>query len=66
MKDLELKWVFQAKSFEKFEATPIVVDGVMYTVQAPNDAVALDAATGRMFWTYSISRRKPRGRAAVA
>ena len=24
----------------------------MYTVQAPNDVVALDAATGRVFWTY--------------
>src|SRR3989440_7259742 len=25
----------------------------MYTVQAPNDVIALDAATGRIFWTYS-------------
>jgi alcohol dehydrogenase (cytochrome c) len=52
VKNLQLKWVFQARSFEKFEATPLVVDGVMYTVQAPNDIVALDAATGRVFWTY--------------
>jgi alcohol dehydrogenase (cytochrome c) len=50
---LELAWVWQARSLEKFEATPLVVDGVMYTVQAPNDVVALDAATGRVFWTYS-------------
>lgn len=49
---LELQWVWQARSLEKFEATPLVVDGVMYTVQAPNDVVALDAATGRVFWTY--------------
>ncbi len=53
--DLELKWVFQARSFEKFEATPLVVDGVMYTVQPPNDVVALDAATGRVFWTYNYT-----------
>ncbi len=32
---------------------PLVVGGVLYTVQAPNDVVALDAATGRIFWTYS-------------
>ena len=51
--DLELQWVFQARSLEKFEATPLVVDGVMYTIQNPNDVVALDAATGRLFWTYS-------------
>ena len=53
MKDLRLAWVWQARSLEKFEATPLVVDGVLYTVQAPNDIVALDAATGRSFWTFS-------------
>src|SRR5215813_7536660 len=42
VKDLELKWMFQARSLEKFEATPLVVDGVLYTVQAPNDVVAMD------------------------
>ena len=40
--------MFQARSLEKFEATPLVVDGVMYTVQPPNDIMALDAATGRI------------------
>ena len=50
--NLEQKWIFQARSLEKFEATPLVVDGIMYTVQPPNDVVALDAATGRVFWTY--------------
>ncbi|HUF73901.1 MAG TPA: PQQ-dependent dehydrogenase, methanol/ethanol family [Gammaproteobacteria bacterium] len=50
--ELELKWIWQARSLEKFEATPLVVDGILYTVQAPNDIVALDAATGRVFWTY--------------
>src|ERR1043165_8228312 len=49
-KNLELQWVFQARSLEKFEATPLVVDGVLYTVQAPNDVVAMDAATGRVVW----------------
>ena len=53
VKNLELQWVYQARSLEKFEATPLVVDGIMYTVQAPNDVIALDAATGRVFWTYS-------------
>src|SRR5579884_4281189 len=55
VKHLEQQWVFQARSLEKFEATPLVVDGIMYTVQPPNDIVALDAATGRIFWTYSYS-----------
>jgi alcohol dehydrogenase (cytochrome c) len=52
-KNLQLQWVWQARSLEKFEATALVVDGVLYTVQAPNDVVALDAVTGRLFWTYS-------------
>jgi alcohol dehydrogenase (cytochrome c) len=51
-KNLELQWVFQARSLEKFEATPLVVDGIMYTVQAPNDIVAIDAVTGKVFWIY--------------
>jgi alcohol dehydrogenase (cytochrome c) len=55
VKNLEQQWVFQTRSLEKFEATPLVVDGIMYTVQAPNDVVALDAVTGRVFWTYSYS-----------
>src|SRR6266513_4632484 len=57
VRNLELQWVFQtrgpAEPTEKFEATPLVVDGVMYTVLAPNHVVALDAATGRLFWMYS-------------
>jgi alcohol dehydrogenase (cytochrome c) len=52
LKDLEMKWVFQAQSLNSFLATPIVVDGVMYLTQAPNDVVALDAKNGRVFWTY--------------
>lgn len=51
--DLELKWVFQSRSLEKFEMTPLVVDDVMYAVQMPNDVVALDALTGRKFWQYN-------------
>jgi len=52
VKNLELKWVFQAQSLQKFESTPLVVDGVMYLTQSPNDVVALDAKSGRVFWLY--------------
>ena len=53
--NLQLQWAFQARSLEKFEATPLVVDGMMYLTQAPNDVVALDAATGEIKWLYSYS-----------
>lgn len=56
---LELQWVWQVRSragaAEKFEATPLVVDGVMYSVSPPNDVIALDPKTGRLFWTYSYT-----------
>ena len=52
-RDLKLSWVFQSRSLEKHEVTPIVVDGVMYTVQSPNDVFALDAATGKTIWQFS-------------
>jgi alcohol dehydrogenase (cytochrome c) len=47
---LELKWIHQAQMAGAWEASPIVVDGVMYLTQRPNDVVALDAKTGRIFW----------------
>ena len=49
---LEMKWVLQAQAPGPWEATPLVVDGVMYVTQRPNDVVALDARTGRIFWMY--------------
>ncbi len=51
--DLTLKWVFQSRSLEKHEVTPLVVDGVMYTVQGINDVMALDASTGKLIWRYA-------------
>ena len=52
VKGLEMKWVFQASSLENFESTPLVVDGIMYFTSPINDVVALDAATGRVFWMF--------------
>ena len=60
VKNLELQWVWQSKSLEKFEATALAVDGVLYTVQGPPvqgqyEVVALDGVTGRVFWTYNYA-----------
>jgi alcohol dehydrogenase (cytochrome c) len=52
VKALELKWILQAQVAGPWEASPIVVDGIMYVTQRPNDVVALDARTGRIFWIY--------------
>jgi alcohol dehydrogenase (cytochrome c) len=55
VKNLQQAWIWQARSLEKFQATPLVVDGVMYTVEAPNNVVALDAVTGRPFWQFNYT-----------
>jgi len=52
VKNLELKWMYQGAVAGGWQTTPLVVDGVMYITQRPNDVLALDAKTGRAFWTY--------------
>ena len=51
-KNLELKWMYQAAVAGNWQTSPLVVDGIMYLTQRPNDVVALDAKTGRVFWIY--------------
>ncbi|MGE0158236.1 MAG: pyrroloquinoline quinone-dependent dehydrogenase [Gemmatimonadales bacterium] len=50
--DLELKWMLPNQVFGAWQSNPIVVDGIMYLTQRPNDVMAVDAATGRVFWLY--------------
>ena len=52
VEDLQLQWVYQTPVFGPWQSTPLVVDGIMYLTQRPNDVVALDARTGRAFWSY--------------
>ncbi|MES1255544.1 MAG: PQQ-dependent dehydrogenase, methanol/ethanol family [Acidobacteriota bacterium] len=52
VKNLELKWMYQAAAAGGWQTSPLVVDGIMYVTQRPNDVVALDAKTGRVFWIY--------------
>ena len=56
VKGLELAWLWQSDSYPGgFQATPLVVDGVMYTVEAPNNVVALEAATGWVLWKFDYA-----------
>jgi alcohol dehydrogenase (cytochrome c) len=51
VRNLALKWVWRPRYLDKMETTPLAVDGVVYTVHN-SDVVALDAVTGRSFWTF--------------
>jgi alcohol dehydrogenase (cytochrome c) len=50
--NLESKWVVQDEVFGAWQTSPIVVDGIMYITERPNDVEAVDARTGRVFWQY--------------
>jgi alcohol dehydrogenase (cytochrome c) len=56
---LAAQWTFQTGVVNKFEATPIVLDGVLYITGALNHAWAVDARTGRQIWHYQ--RTLPEG-----
>ncbi len=45
-------WSYQVTSMHKFEATPLVVDGIMYVSEPPSNVTALDTRTGRPLWKY--------------
>ncbi|MGB0035153.1 MAG: PQQ-dependent dehydrogenase, methanol/ethanol family [Candidatus Acidiferrales bacterium] len=49
---LALAWHYDLDTRRGQEATPIVVDGVMYFTSAWSKVFALDAATGAPLWTY--------------
>src|SRR6266849_1596878 len=53
VKNLHVKWLFQGRHLEKFETTPLIVDGIMYLTRPENDVFALDAETGRVLWVYN-------------
>ncbi|ARS27510.1 PQQ-dependent dehydrogenase, methanol/ethanol family [Sphingomonas sp. KC8] len=49
---LSLAWSYDLDTDRGQEATPIIVDGVMYTSSAWSKVYALDAATGKLLWSY--------------
>ncbi|QIB66832.1 PQQ-dependent dehydrogenase, methanol/ethanol family [Kineobactrum salinum] len=50
--DLGLAWSFEFNSKRGQEATPIVVDGVMYVSTAWSRVYALNAVSGEMLWHF--------------
>ena len=51
------RWAFTVPGASGLQATPIVVDGVMY-VTATNECYALDAGTGHPIWHYQRARNR--------
>jgi len=56
VKDLKPTWITSLGSGSDFkysgEATPLVVDGIMYITTGANNVIALDAVSGKIIWEY--------------
>ena len=50
--DLGLAWHYDLPDNRGQEATPLVVDGVLYTTSAWSKVHALDAVSGELLWNY--------------
>ena len=60
VKSLVSVWAFQTGKIDGgLNATPIVVDGIMYLIASEDRVFGLNAATGERLWTYNY--KVPRG-----
>ena len=56
---LRLLWMHQIGGAERFESTPLVVDGRIYFTTPGIGVRALDAETGALLWSYQPPRPSP-------
>ncbi len=54
---LQAAWSVETGIKATFQATPIVVNGIMYISLPFNHVMALDAATGKQLWKYTHTRK---------
>ncbi len=61
VQQLGLSWSYEFLDKRVLEATPLVVDGVMYTTAAWSHVYALNAKTGELLWHYDPQVPKAMG-----
>ncbi|MBO9515581.1 MAG: PQQ-dependent dehydrogenase, methanol/ethanol family [Variovorax sp.] len=61
VKDLGLVWSYDLQSTRGVEATPLVVDGVMYVTASWSVVHAIDARTGKALWTFDPKVDRAKG-----
>src|SRR5689334_5197338 len=52
VKSLGLAWSFDTETTRGLEATPIAIDGILYTTGSWSIVFALDARTGKLLWKW--------------
>src|SRR5262249_34318897 len=58
---LGLAWGYEFDTDRGQEATPLMVDGVLYTTTAWSKVFAFDAKNGKLLWSYDPQVDKQRG-----
>ncbi|MBT2303932.1 PQQ-dependent dehydrogenase, methanol/ethanol family [Variovorax paradoxus] len=61
VKELGLAWSYNLESTRGVEATPLVVDGIMYVTASWSVVHAIDARTGKKIWSFDPKVDKSKG-----
>ncbi|MBB1092330.1 PQQ-dependent dehydrogenase, methanol/ethanol family [Rhodopseudomonas palustris] len=61
VKSLSLQWSYSLGSDRGVEATPVVVDGIMYVTASWSVVHAVDTRTGKKLWTYDPGVDRSKG-----
>jgi PQQ-dependent dehydrogenase (methanol/ethanol family) len=61
VKELGLAWSYNLESTRGVEATPLVVDGIMYVTGSWSVVHAIDVRTGRKIWSYDPKVDRSKG-----
>jgi len=61
VKNLGLMWSYNLESVRGVEATPLVVDGIMYVTASWSVVHAVDARTGKRIWSYDPGVNREQG-----
>ncbi len=61
VKDLGLAWSYNLDSERGVEATPVVVDGIMYQTASWSVVHVIDARTGKKIWTFDPGVKRELG-----
>ncbi|MBS0451851.1 MAG: PQQ-dependent dehydrogenase, methanol/ethanol family [Proteobacteria bacterium] len=61
VKELGLVWSYNLESTRGVEATPLVVDGIMYVSASWSVVHAIDVRTGKKLWTFDPKVDKSKG-----
>jgi glucose dehydrogenase len=59
VKNLRVAWTFDTGEKGSIESTPVIVGRVLYTYTPSLKVVALDAATGKLIWTFDSGNHEP-------